>query len=46
MVIHKKEKIRLGGETKDFRTLKVWEKAHGVVPEIYKVTIDFPKQEI
>lgn len=30
----------------DFRTLKVWEKAHGLVLEIYAVTRDFPKEEL
>lgn len=31
---------------KDFRTLKVWEKAHALTLEIYKATEKFPKQEI
>lgn len=31
---------------KDFRTLKVWEKAHALVLEIYKSTGSFPRQEI
>jgi len=31
---------------KDFRTLKVWEKAHALVLEIYKSTESFPKQEM
>ncbi len=31
---------------KDFRTLKVWEKAHALVLEIYKSTGSFPKQEM
>jgi len=30
---------------KDFRTLKVWEKAHELVLNIYKSTDAFPKQE-
>ena len=31
---------------KDFRSLKVWEKAHALTLAIYKVTEGFPKQEI
>ena len=31
---------------KDFRTLKVWEKAHALTLTIYKSTENFPKQEI
>ncbi len=31
---------------KDFRTLKVWEKAHDLVLEVYKSTGSFPKQEM
>jgi four helix bundle protein len=31
---------------KDFRTLKVWEKAHALVLAIYKATSPFPKQEL
>lgn len=30
---------------KDFRTLKVWEKAHRLTLRIYKVTKAFPKNE-
>jgi four helix bundle protein len=30
---------------KDFRTLKVWEKAHALTLAIYKATGGFPKQE-
>lgn len=30
---------------KDFRTLKVWEKAHALTLAIYKATAGFPKQE-
>jgi len=30
---------------KDFRKLKVWEKAHSLVIEIYRVTDNFPKSE-
>lgn len=31
---------------KNFRTLKVWEKAHALTLAIYKVTEKFPKQEM
>ena len=31
---------------KDFRSLKVWEKAHALTLTIYKSTGDFPKQEL
>jgi four helix bundle protein len=30
---------------KDFRELKVWEKAHHLTLEIYKMTAEFPKEE-
>jgi four helix bundle protein len=31
---------------KDFRTLKVWGKAHALTLEIYKACASFPKQEV
>ena len=31
---------------KDFRTLKVWEKAHHMVLAVYKATEIFPRQEL
>ncbi|HZJ24361.1 MAG TPA: four helix bundle protein [Anaerolineales bacterium] len=31
---------------KDFRQLKVWEKAHQVALAIYKATKEFPKEEL
>ena len=31
---------------KDFRELKVWERAHGLVLAIYKATEAFPRQEL
>jgi four helix bundle protein len=31
---------------KDFRSLKVWEKAHTLTLMIYKSTEEFPKQEL
>jgi four helix bundle protein len=31
---------------KDFRTLKVWEKSHQLALAVYKVTKNFPKDEL
>jgi four helix bundle protein len=31
---------------KDFRKLKVWEKAHQLTLKIYKVTEEFPREEL
>ena len=31
---------------RDFRTIKVWEKAHKLVLEIYKTTKNFPREEL
>ena len=31
---------------KDFKSLAVWQKAHQLTLDIYKATIDFPKQEL
>lgn len=31
---------------KDFRDLKVWEKAHAITLEIYRVTNSFPREEL
>lgn len=31
---------------KDFRQLKVWEKAHHLAVEVYKATAAFPKEEL
>lgn len=31
---------------KDFKNLEVWEKAHNLTLEIYKVTKKFPKEEL
>ena len=30
----------------DFRNLKVWEKAHQLTLEIYRITKEFPKEEL
>jgi four helix bundle protein len=30
----------------DFRELKVWQKAHELTLDVYRVTAQFPKQEI
>lgn len=31
---------------RDFRTLKVWEKAHEITLSTYKCTLSFPRQEV
>ena len=31
---------------KDFRELKVWQKAHQLTLAVYRVTADFPRQEL
>jgi four helix bundle protein len=31
---------------KDFRSLKVWEKSHSLVLEVYRSTTNFPKEEM
>jgi four helix bundle protein len=31
---------------KDFKGLKVWEKAHGLTQKIYKITFKFPREEL
>ena len=31
---------------KDFRNLKVWEKAHSLTPAVYKASSVFPRQEL
>jgi four helix bundle protein len=31
---------------KDFRELKVWEKAHALTLAVYKVTAEFPREEL
>ena len=31
---------------KDFRDLRVWEKAHLLTLDIYKLTTDFPREEL
>ena len=44
----KKRSLRAisGGDVKDFRSLKVWEKAHTLTLAIYKAVEGFPKQEL
>lgn len=32
--------------SRDFRELKVWEKAHQLTLEVYKVTTSFPREEL
>jgi four helix bundle protein len=34
------------GFMRDFRKLKVWEKAHRLTLEVYKATVGFPKEEM
>src|SRR5437763_8555521 len=34
-----------GGAVKDFRQLKVWDKAHQLTLEIYRATTTFPREE-
>ena len=31
---------------KDFRQLKVWEKAHQLALQVYKTTVNFPREEL
>lgn len=31
---------------RDFRELRVWEESHNLTLEIYKITKDFPKEEL
>ncbi len=38
-------KPRWGGAVRDFRQLKVWDKAHHLTLEIYRVTANFPRAE-
>lgn len=37
---------QLNGDMRDFRDLKVWEKAHHLSLEVYKATATFPAQEM
>jgi four helix bundle protein len=32
--------------SRDFRELKVWEKAHQLTLEVYKATTNFPREEL
>jgi len=34
-----------GNKIKNFRDLKVWQKGHNLVLQIYRITKDFPKEE-
>ena len=31
---------------KSFQALKVWQKSHQLVPDVYKLSADFPKEEM
>jgi four helix bundle protein len=35
-----------GGEVKDFRQLKVWQKAHELTLAVYRLTATFPREEL
>ena len=37
---------RTGCEVKDFRELKVWQKAHELTLAVYQVTASFPREEL
>jgi four helix bundle protein len=37
---------RTGSEVKDFRELKVWQKAHELTLAVYRVTASFPREEL
>lgn len=37
---------RTGCKVKDFRELKVWQKAHELALAVYQVTVSFPHQEL
>jgi four helix bundle protein len=37
---------QMEAKMKDFRQLKVWEKAHHLALEVYKATATFPKEEL
>jgi four helix bundle protein len=38
--------LELRCRVKDFRSLKVWERAHVLTLELYKVTTQFPREEM
>lgn len=34
------------GQPRDYRKIQAWEKAHGVVLDVYRVTGQFPREEL
>lgn len=38
--------LRWASEMRDFRDLKLWEKAHRLTLAVYKATLVFPKEEL
>lgn len=38
--------LRCASEMRDFRDLKLWEKAHRLTLAVYKATLVFPKEEL
>jgi four helix bundle protein len=38
--------IQRGGGVKDFRDLKVWQKAHQLTLAVYRITASFPREEL
>ncbi len=36
----------MAGKSKSFRDIAVWQKSHNLVLEIYKITKQFPKEEV
>jgi four helix bundle protein len=35
----------MGGRMRDFKQLKVWEKAHGLALDVYRATSEYPAEE-
>src|SRR3974390_3274831 len=38
--------LGLGERVKDFRRLTVWERAHALTLEVYRITATFPREEL
>lgn len=34
------------GQPRDYRKIQAWEKAHAVVPDVYRATSRFPRDEL
>jgi four helix bundle protein len=39
-------KTSVGSSVKDFRELKVWQKAHQLTLAVYQLTVSFPREEL